>query len=270
MTPTIPVTPAQETILLNFFAALQQDATTFINDPSAINNQNLQTFLISFNNYFLANYNSFPYNSVAYSQFLMQDTLQPLNQNPIQLEQVSQLLQELCAALQQFVQELILPPTTYNILLTNLANTIQMIGVQPVSAQYPINANSAVAFVNLYTALQNNVTLFFANPSPANNQNLQNLMSAFFSYLQTFPIPSYVLYTQFLSNQVTQTLNASPVSLGKVSQLLQQFCAELANLMERLLMDPTSYQQLVTTLGNTVNVLSAQPVGATGAQGLQG
>ncbi|WP_186324006.1 hypothetical protein, partial [Bacillus thuringiensis] len=113
--------------------------------------------------------------------------------------------------LQQFVQNIIVDTTTYNTWLQNLTATVQNVGIQPVSAEYPVSSADAVAFVNLFVGLQSNTTLFFANPSAANNQNLQNLMYEFYSYLQSFPISSYVLYTQFLAAQIIQVLNASPV-----------------------------------------------------------
>ncbi|WP_144519661.1 collagen-like repeat preface domain-containing protein, partial [Bacillus thuringiensis] len=277
MSPSIPITSAQQTALTNYFAALQSASTAFINDPSATNNQNLQNLMYSFYNYFLSNYSTFPYNDVAYSQYIMLDVVQTLNQTPVSLAQVSQVLQELVFNLQSFVQLIIVDTTTYNTWLQNLTATVQNVGIQPVSAEYPVSSADAVAFVNLFVGLQSNTTLFFANPSAANNQNLQNLMYEFYSYLQSFPISSYVLYTQFLAAQIIQVLNASPVSTGKVAQLLQQFCAELANLMERLVVDATLYEQLVTALANTASVIASVqvsgatgPTGPQGAQGLQG
>ncbi|WP_144519259.1 collagen-like repeat preface domain-containing protein [Bacillus thuringiensis] len=268
MVPSITVTSSQQTALLNFLSALSQRTTIFINNPSPSNNQDLQNLLNSFYAYFLSN---FPYNSVAYSQYIMLDTLQALNQDPVQLAQSAQLLQELCSALEQFVQELIIDTNTYNTMLQNISISIENVAIQPVSAAYPLSSADAVAFVNLYVGLQNNTTMFFANPNAANNQNLQNLLYAFYSYLQEFPISSYVLYTQFLATQVIQTLNASPVSTGKVAQLLQQFCAELANLMERLVVDSVAYQQLVTALASTASVIaSVQVIGVTGPTGPQG
>ncbi|WP_260869853.1 collagen-like protein [Bacillus thuringiensis] len=80
-----------------------------------------------------------------------------------------------------------------------------------------------------------------------------------------------------MSTQIIQTLNTAPVSVGKVVLLLQQFCAELSNLIEKLIIDSSAYQQLVTALASTANTISSVqiigetgPTGAPGAQGLIG
>ncbi|WP_222127667.1 collagen-like repeat preface domain-containing protein [Bacillus thuringiensis] len=271
MTPTIPVTSAQQTALTNYFAAIQSASTAFINDPSATNNQNLQNLMYSFYNYFLSNYSTFPYNDVAYSQYIMLDVVQTLNQTPVSLAQVSQVLQELVLTLQTFAQLIIVDPATYNIWLQNLTGTVRAIGIQPVSAGYPLSTAQITAFINLFNALQTNTAAFFSNPISVYNQNLQNTMYAFYNYLQSFPLTSYVLYTQFLSTQIIQALNAAPVSVGKVALLLQQFCAELSNLIEKLIIDSSSYQQLVTALASTANTISSvQIIGTTGPTGVTG
>ncbi|WP_144520268.1 collagen-like repeat preface domain-containing protein, partial [Bacillus thuringiensis] len=114
MSPSIPITSAQQTALTNYFYTLQSTATAFITNPSTSNNQALQTVLNSFYNFLYDNYSTFPYTTVAYSQYIMLNTIQSLNQSPISLAQVSQLLQELTLNLQQFVQNIIVDTTTYN------------------------------------------------------------------------------------------------------------------------------------------------------------
>ncbi|PGC93924.1 collagen-like repeat preface domain-containing protein [Bacillus toyonensis] len=269
--PTIPVTPQQIIEITNLLNALESSSTAFINNPSATNNQNLQNTLYAFYNYFLNNYASFPYELVAYSQFVMLDTIEALNEDPVSIGQISQLLQELILTLQQVVQEFIVGQATFNIWLTTLTGTLQNITIQPVSAAIPIDAATTQVYLNFFTALSNDVTFFFANPTPANNQNLQNLMNAMYAYFSSVPLPqTYTTYLRFLLIESVQALNTIPISLGQVAAILQQVYAELANLIDRLIVNPASYEQLGELLANSVSVTVANVSGATGPTGPTG
>ncbi|PEJ56569.1 collagen-like repeat preface domain-containing protein, partial [Bacillus wiedmannii] len=55
----------------------------------------------------------------------------------------------------------------------------------------------------------------------------------------------------------------APVSLGKVSQLLQAFYGELASFIERLEIELTPYTQLLGELATVVSITAAVQTGGT-------
>ncbi|HDR4949156.1 TPA: beta-propeller fold lactonase family protein [Bacillus cereus] len=159
-TPDIPVTPSQQEFLTIYFSQLEQNVTSFVNNPSTINKQNL-AHLLSDMYYFLLN--NFPYTSVSYALYLILDLYTVLTNNspPTYTNfQIGQMLQALFSALAVFVSQLILTDAPRNQLYTNLANSVTITGTiisssgggtTPTNVAYIVDGdgNNAVTVINL-------------------------------------------------------------------------------------------------------------------------
>ncbi|MBG9529629.1 hypothetical protein ABE48_00010 [Bacillus thuringiensis] len=192
---------------------------------------------------------SIPIPPVQLIQFLcleVQNIIEELptdNQLPVQQGQIPLMLQ------QTFIQELIIADQAeYNRLLNYIRNGIDIIAVQPVTAAVGIPPEQPQIFANFFTALQTTTGAFFTSPAPITNQNLQNVSNTLYIFFYDFQVQGYTQYTKFLPVQILQSLNEQPLCMWKISQLLQQLCAEMANLIERLIMEETIYEQLATLL----------------------
>ncbi|MGG0044755.1 hypothetical protein [Bacillus tropicus] len=212
---------------------------------------------------------SFSYESVAYIQFLcleLQNVIEKSptnNQFPVQQSQIPLMLQQLYNTLETFIQELIIEDLTeYNQLLNYITNEIDIISVQPVTAAVGIPPEQPQIFINFFTALQTTTADFFTN------QNLQKVLNPLYIFFRDFQVQGYTQYAKFLTIQILQSLNQTPLCVGKTSQLLQQICAEMADLIKRLIIDESTYEQLVTLLAQIAsNSTVCSNHGATGHTG---
>ncbi|MEK4503937.1 hypothetical protein [Bacillus sp. FSL R12-0069] len=215
--------------------------------------------MLDFYNFF-ADYNTFPYESVAYIQFLQLELntvlqqLPLLNGLPLQEGQVPQLLQQLFSALETFIGQLILDPIIYNQMIPLLTSSMSYTANQPVTAAISLPPEQPQVLLNFFTALEQHTTAFFLNQTPITNQNLQNLFNQWFTFFQDFQVSGYTQYAKFLSSKIINALNEQPLCLGKVSQILQQFYSEMANFIERLIMPEGYYQQLTNLLAQSSSV----------------
>ncbi|PEF60797.1 hypothetical protein, partial [Bacillus cereus] len=100
------------------------------------------------------------YPSVAYNQYLIIQVFSTFTVQPIILGKIAQILQQLYAKLEIFVQDLIIDEVTFNILLQNLSAATQVTAAQPVSAETPITPDELNIFNNFLTALFTQVTDF--------------------------------------------------------------------------------------------------------------
>ncbi|WP_445661799.1 collagen-like repeat preface domain-containing protein [Bacillus sp. FSL K6-0268] len=107
ITPTVPITPIQETELINLFSILQTTATAYFANPDIINRQELQG---SLNQLYIFLRDQFPTvdgrNATRYSMFLLLTTVNQLAGAP-EVSQIANLLQALYNSLSIFIAELI-------------------------------------------------------------------------------------------------------------------------------------------------------------------
>ncbi|MBG9613177.1 collagen-like repeat preface domain-containing protein [Bacillus cereus] len=107
ITPTVPITPAQEVELLNLFANLQTTVTAYFADPSTLNRQELQG---SLNQLYIFLRDQFPTvegrNATRYSMFLLLTTVNVLAGSP-EVSQVANVLQAVYNTLSIFIAELL-------------------------------------------------------------------------------------------------------------------------------------------------------------------
>ncbi|TKH13083.1 collagen-like repeat preface domain-containing protein, partial [Bacillus wiedmannii] len=276
VTGVVPITPTQIQDLLDLLTALRDRATAFINNPNTTNKQALQQHVMQFYD-FLSDYDSFPYEFVAYVQYLQLELSSLLQQTelfnklPIQEGRIPQILQQLYSALETFIEQLLLDTATFNTFTQLLTSSITYTASQTVTAAISIPPDQPQVLLNFFTALHQDTTAFFNNPTPENNQDLQNLFLQLYVFFRDFQVPGYTQYAKFLSLQAILALNQTPPCLGKIIQILQQFYAELANFIERLIMPESSYQTLTNLLSQSVFVSTACSVtGATGPTGAAG
>ena len=139
-TPDIPVTPSQQEFLTIYFAQLEQNVTSFVNNPSTINKQALASVLSDMYYFLLDN---FPYTSVSYALYLILDIYTALTNNTGQYTnfQIGQMLQALFSALAFFVSQLILTDAPRNQLYTNLVNSVTEAAATAVFIPTASNAN---------------------------------------------------------------------------------------------------------------------------------
>ncbi|MEK4504284.1 hypothetical protein [Bacillus sp. FSL R12-0069] len=256
---SIPISSVQTQDLFNLLTSLKDRSVSFINNPDSTHKQELQQLLNQFYT-FLSDYNTFPYESVAYIQFLQLELntvlqqLPLLNGLPLQEGQVPQLLQQLFSALETFIGQLILDPIIYNQMIPLLTSSMSYTANQPVTAAISLPPEQPQVLLNFFTALEQHTTAFFLNQTPITNQNLQNLFNQWFTFFQDFQVSGYTQYAKFLSSKIINALNEQPLCLGKVSQILQQFYSEMANFIERLIMPEGYYQQLTNLLAQSSSV----------------
>ncbi|MEK4503566.1 hypothetical protein [Bacillus sp. FSL R12-0069] len=276
---SIPISSVQTQDLFNLLTSLKDRSVSFINNPDSTHKQELQQLLNQFYT-FLSDYNTFPYESVAYIQFLQLELntvlqqLPLLNGLPLQEGQVPQLLQQLFSTLETFVGQLILDPVIYNQMIPLLTSSMSYTANQPVTAAISLPPEQPQVLLNFFTALEQHTTAFFLNQTPITNQNLQNLFNEWFTFFQDFQVSGYTQYAKFLSSEIISALNEQPLCLGRVIQILQQFYSEMANFIERLIMPEGYYQQLTSLLAQSVFVSTGcsltGPTGATGHTGPTG
>ncbi|MCQ6530971.1 hypothetical protein [Bacillus mycoides] len=60
---------------------------------------------------------------------------------------------------------------------------------------------------------------FLTNPTPANNQVLQELFADFATFFKAYQVPDYTLYAGLLSDKIQNTLKSSLVLMGKLTHL---------------------------------------------------
>ncbi|MEK4504267.1 collagen-like repeat preface domain-containing protein [Bacillus sp. FSL R12-0069] len=274
---TIPITPVQTQQLLDIVTSLKDRSASFINNPNTTHKQELQQVLLQLYNLF-TDYTTFPYESVAYVQFLTLEIdtilsqMQLFNGLPLQEGQVPQLLQQLFSALETLFPQLILDPATFNQLTRLVTSSMGYTANQPVTAAISLPPEQPQVLLNFFIALQTNTAAFFTAQTPTNNQNLQNLFNQFFTFLNDFQTPGYTQYGKFLSLELVTLLNQQPLCLGKITLLLQQFYSEMANFIERLIMPEGYYTQLTNLLAQSSAVSGScdaggGPTGPTGATG---
>ncbi|WP_410990996.1 hypothetical protein [Bacillus cereus] len=153
---TIPLTPAQTQQLLNLVTSLKDRSVSFVNNPDSTHKQELQQLLLDFYNFF-ADYNTFPYESVAYIQFLQLEIntvlaqLPLFNELPLQEGQVPQLLQQLFNALETLFLQLILDPAAYNQLTKLVTSNMSYISNPPVTAVISLPHQNILIFQQAFT-----------------------------------------------------------------------------------------------------------------------
>ncbi|MDP1459810.1 collagen-like repeat preface domain-containing protein [Bacillus wiedmannii] len=266
---TIPITATQITEFQTLLTTLNTNIQNYLLNGSFQDAQTLSNFLYDDLLEFL---DDFPYQGVtAYSEFTIVGVTNLLDVPTTLPGAVTQLLQQLYDALGRFIDQLILDIIPYNQLMESLLSAMTFSAFQPVTAAIPITETEEQALLNFTAALVLQVSNFLSNPTPANNQNLQNLFTQFFIFFRDYSVQDYAIYGRFLSQTILQALNQTPVSLGKVSQLLQAFYGELASFIERLEIELTPYTQLLDELATVVSTTAAvQTGGTTGPQGPQG
>ncbi|WP_308201867.1 collagen-like repeat preface domain-containing protein [Bacillus mycoides] len=243
---------------------------TYYNDGSYQSALDLANFLYD---KFFVFLNIFPYQGgAAYSQYLTIRTYNLLrNSNTLQ-GQPAQTLQQLYEALSRLIDQLVIDTVSYNHLMTTLSRLVEQTSIFPVTAAIAITEEETQALQNFTQALKNQVTNFLNDPTPANNQNLQNLFIQFYIFFQDYSVQDYAVYGRLLSREILIVLNAPPVSLGKVTQLLQAFYSELSVFIERLVIDLSTYNQLLQNVSDAVSITASSILGsgATGPTGPQG
>ncbi|MBG9615192.1 collagen-like repeat preface domain-containing protein, partial [Bacillus cereus] len=125
ITPTVPITPAQEAALLNLFANLQLAVTAYFNNPTPATQLQLKNELNLLYNFLL---NEFPTpdgrNATRFSLFLLIGTVNQLN-GVAQVGKISNMMQSLYNALSIFVAELLTSsPAVKNQLFNTLTFTV--------------------------------------------------------------------------------------------------------------------------------------------------
>ncbi|MEB9686011.1 collagen-like repeat preface domain-containing protein, partial [Bacillus anthracis] len=253
---TIPINSSQLTALLSYFAALQRETTTFFEDPTPANNQDIQNLFNQLYPYLLQN---FPYESVATSEFILLQIWPLFNKTPLEFQKISGLFQQLYTSLAIFVNELDLSasPASYNTLIQSLTLAMEGTSGPLINGTISTTHQQAVALLNFSTALQQEATAFFENPTPANNQNLQNLFNQLYPYLlQEFPYQA-IAASEFILLQVMPLFNQSPLDFGKIAQLLQQLYGTLERFVNELNWAPfpeiynNILQNLIVAMKNT-------------------
>ncbi|OPD49463.1 collagen-like repeat preface domain-containing protein, partial [Bacillus anthracis] len=253
---TIPINSSQVTALLSYFAALQRSTTTFFEDPTPANNQDIQNLFNQLYPYLLQN---FPYESVATSEFILLQIWPLFDKTPLEFQKISGLFQQLYTSLAIFVNELNLSasPASYNTLIQSLTLAMEGTSGPLINGTVSTTHQQAVALLNFSTALQQEATAFFENPTPANNQNLQNLFNQLYPYLlQEFPYQA-IAASEFILLQVMPLFNQSPLDFRKIAQLLQQLYGTLERFVNELNWAPfpeiynNILQNLIVAMKNT-------------------
>ncbi|WP_170955259.1 collagen-like repeat preface domain-containing protein [Bacillus cereus] len=267
MPPSIPITLEQQAELLSLFNNLEQATTDYFDVPTPAN-QDVLLDVLNGIFIFLEEFWDTSYSSVAYNQYLIVQVFNTFTVQPIVLGKIAQILQQLYAKLELFVQDVIIDEVTFNTLLQNVSIATQVTAAQPVSAETPITPDELNIFNNFLTALLTRVTDFFDNPNDANNQDLQNLMEEFYIFFRDFPLIDLAIYPQFLSGEAWKSLNEEPMLLGKVSQILQAFYGAVAQFIESFAIAAEPYENLLNQLAQTVAITAAAQ--ANGIMGLIG
>ncbi|MGR5864619.1 collagen-like repeat preface domain-containing protein [Bacillus sp. FSL K6-0268] len=147
ITPTVPITPAQEAALLNLFANLQLAVTAYFNNPTPATQLQLKNELNLLYNFLL---NEFPTpagrNATRFSLFLLLATVNQL-QGVAQIGKISNMMQSLYNALSIFVAELLTSsPAVKNQLLNTLTFTVTITSDVPSGSPGPTGPAGAQGF----------------------------------------------------------------------------------------------------------------------------
>ncbi|PEU67274.1 hypothetical protein CN386_29420, partial [Bacillus cereus] len=281
-TATIPISPAQITQFTTLLVTLEGKVSTYFLFGSFDDGLDLSQFLMNDLYNFL---DEFPYQGVAAPTLYMIVFTSNLLEDPSTLPgQPAQTLQLVYVTLGNFIDSLMLDNVvSYNKLWEALLASITRTAQQPVTAMIPITAAEFQVLSNFVNALYTQVPAFFNNPTPATNQNLQNLFNQFFIFFRDFSVPAYTIYNRFLSQVIIYTLNFPSVSQEQVAELLQTFYTELSNFIGKLDTSDVQDEKLYGELANVVWITSSfqtggtlgstgptGPKGATGIQGPQG
>ncbi|PGT71809.1 hypothetical protein COD86_21475 [Bacillus cereus] len=285
-TATIPISPEQITQFTTLLITLRNKAKYYFEAGSFEIGQDLSQFLMNDLYTFLDEFYEFHYRDVAPAQYMILATstlLGLIEGKRIPPGEPAQTLQQLYAKLGHFIDSLMIDTVHYNQLWFEILFATLSTTQQPVTAVIPITEDGFQVLLNFITALDTRVPIFFNNPTPANNQDLQNLFIKFYEFFQNYPFPEYTIYNKYLSEQIIITLNHPPVFQEQVAELLQTFYTELSNFIKKLDTKPKQDEQLYGQLANVVLSTSSfqtggtpgstgptGPKGATGIQGPQG
>lgn len=273
-TPSIPITPAQITTLQNLLTEINTTATAYVNAGSNADITNLRAALEDLNTFLTP----FPYQSTtALSRFLIAVTrnlLQMQLTGGITPGIIGLTLQQLYTGLGNFIDSLEIDLPSYNLLLNTLVAMIGNTAFQPATFKVPISATNTSTLQTITNSLLSATTSFFNNPTTTNNQNLQNTIQECLDFFQTFKYRNYGIYAEEVAGEVKLALQAVPVSVGRVAQILLQFYAAYDSFLEHLQMNPVPYQQILsnvaTAVSRTAAVQTAGPTGPQGPAGIQG
>ncbi|PGT67183.1 hypothetical protein COD14_19895 [Bacillus cereus] len=278
-TATIPISPAQITQFITLLNTLEGKVSSYFLFGSFESGLDLSQFLMNDLYDFL---DEFPYQGVAAPTLYMIGVTSVLLEDSSTLPgQPAQTLQQLYATLGNFIDSLMLDDVvSYNNLRVALLPSINRTAQQPVTATIPITEDEFEVLLNFVTALYTQVPAFFNNPTPATNQNLQNLFREFFIFFRDYSVPEYTIFNYYLSQLIMYTLNTPPVFQEQVAELLQTFYTELSNFIGKLDSSDVQDERLYSELANVIWITSSfqtggtsgptGPKGATGIQGPQG
>ncbi|WP_371411516.1 collagen-like repeat preface domain-containing protein [Bacillus toyonensis] len=138
ITPTVPITPAQESALLSLFANLQVAVTAYFSNPTPATQAQLKAELDLLYNFLL---NEFPTaagrNATRFSLFLLLGTSNQLN-GVAQIGKIANMMQSLYNALSIFVAELLTSsPAVKNQLFNTLTFTVTITSYVPAGSPGP-------------------------------------------------------------------------------------------------------------------------------------
>ncbi|PEF60799.1 collagen-like repeat preface domain-containing protein, partial [Bacillus cereus] len=157
-----------------------------------------------------------------------------------------------------------LPKIPYN----TLSDSVESMATPTI----PVTPAQTQSLLELFSNLQTDVVAFFANPSPTNNQNLQNVLNQFYGYLlNNFPYHS-IAASLYVVLQTLPALNQNPNQLAKLVELLQQFYTALIIFVEDLIIDTAAFNALLQNVATSINAtfVAGSGGGATGPTGPQG
>ncbi|PEF43394.1 collagen-like repeat preface domain-containing protein [Bacillus wiedmannii] len=270
---TFPISPEQIQQFSTLLSTTRTKLFNYYNDGSYASAVDLAYFLATDFYPFLGNFLP-TQGGTGYSLFLINQAVTVLtNQDALQ-GPPSQVLQQFCMAVSSFIDQLIIDPGSYNTLTDGVSQILVLSAEFPVTAEIPITESETTALKNFSSALDTQISKFFANPTPTNNQDLQNLFTQFYVFFNDYSVPKYTTYLKYLSYEILIVLNTSPVSINQLSQMLQAFCSDFSVFVEKLIVTQTDYRVIVQDIVNAVKVSvtpeSAGPTGPTGPQGLKG
>lgn len=273
-TPSIPITPSQITTFQNLLTQINTNAVAYVNEGSNADITNLKTSLEELNTFLVP----FPYQSnAALSRFVIAVTRSLLtlqSSGGITPGTVGLTLQQLYTALGNFIDNLIIDLPSYNLLMNTLVGMMGNTAFQPTTFAVPVTSSQITTLQIFTSSLLSAITRFFNNHTTANNQALQNVLQEFITFLDSFKYDDYGIYASDLAAEIQTALKATPVSDGRVAQMLLQFYQSYESFLEHLIIDAGSYYQMLSNLAAAVSrtaaVQTAGPEGPQGPAGIQG
>ncbi|MEK4504277.1 hypothetical protein [Bacillus sp. FSL R12-0069] len=121
-----------------------------------------------------------------------------------------------------------------------------------------INSTQEEILCNIFTSLETYTILFIENPTPENNQNLQNILYEFNNQLNTFSF-DFKITMQELIIELIQILNGLPITqikLELINQLLKKLVDYSERFLNNLLIESIIYNQLSENLHFISNTLT--------------